>query len=140
MRKLLVAGFLIALPSMGLAKKKEALFNKVSRQMAGAAGDDDVWGMPLLDKGLVDMWEADPILKMTQRVIDGDHFGVLGEMAGEKELDTLWGDPDTFKTILTSMPMLKSIRGIDKIAAKDTLTAKDVGTMSTYVSPSHHSR
>lgn len=131
MRKLLVAGLLIALPSMGLAKKKEALFNKVSRQMAGAAGDDDVWGMPLLDKNLVDMWEADPILKMTQRVIDGDHFGVLGEMAGAKELDTLWGDPDTFKTILTSMPMLKSIRGIDKIAAKDTLTAKDVGTMWT---------
>lgn len=133
-----VAGLLLILPGNVVAR--DTLFQRLSNGLkrsspvhrAAASDQEDVFES--MSSNLVDMWETDPLLKTASRLLDGDHFGVLNDMVANTQLDEIWMQPEQLRHILTAMPMLKSIRGIDEIAAKDTLTPDDVSTRRHWLS------
>lgn len=91
---------------------------------SGSATDDNTIGDELEELG--DAFEEDGHLSQILRLMDGDDFGVVQDTWKSKGMEQLFTDPQGLRTMLTAMPMLKAFKGVEEIAAKDTLTPEDV--------------
>lgn len=78
--------------------------------------------------GAVDAWATEVDLRAAQRLLDGDHWGLLGEMVRSADLDTIWGDPVAARRLLEANPILETLPGVASLAAKapEEFTAEDV--------------
>lgn len=81
--------------------------------------------------GVRDAWAEEPELQIARRLLDGDHFGVLREMAQSKDLDVIWADPVAARRLLEANPIFKMLPGVAALADKaaEEWTADDVRTM-----------
>jgi hypothetical protein len=136
---LLVAA-LSASPVVG----KRGLFSGLTRLLSGeqtapsASGDrslgldtlvGNVLASPDEEDKLGDAFEEDADLNSILRLLDGDDFSVVQEAWKSKGMEQLFTDPQGLRTMLTTMPMLKAFKGVEDIAAKDTLTPEDVSAL-----------
>ena len=80
--------------------------------------------------GVRDAWAEEPELQIARRLLDGDHFGVLREMAQSKDLDVIWADPVAARCLLEANPIFKMLPGVAALADKaaEQWTADDVRT------------
>lgn len=78
--------------------------------------------------GLSDAWAEERELQVGRRLLDGDHLGVLREMAQSKDLDVIWADPIAARRLLTANPIFKALPGVAALADKaaEEWTADDV--------------
>lgn len=91
---------------------------------SGSATADNTIGDELEELG--DAFEEDGHLSQILRLMDGDDFGVVQDVWKSKGMEQLFTDPQGLRTMLTAMPMLKAFKGVEEIAAKETLTPEDV--------------
>jgi len=80
--------------------------------------------------GVRDAWAEEPELQIARRLLDGDHFGVLREMAQSKDLDVIWADSVAARRLLEANPIFKMLPGVAALADKaaEEWTADDVRT------------
>ena len=82
--------------------------------------------------GLRDAWAEEPELQIARRLLDGDHFGMLREMAQSKDLDVIWADPVAARRLLEANPIFKLLPGVAALAEKaaEEWTTEDVRTVN----------
>lgn len=85
-----------------------------------------LWGEKL--GGAIDAWATDTDLRAAQRLLDGDHQGLLGEMISSQDLDVIWSDPIAARRLLEANPILEMLPGVAELAAKapEDFTPQDV--------------
>jgi hypothetical protein len=78
--------------------------------------------------GIRDAWAEEPELQTARRLLDGEHFGVLQEMAQSKDLDVIWADPVVARRLLESNPIFLALPGVAALAEKaaEEWTVEDV--------------
>ena len=82
--------------------------------------------------GVRDAWAEEPELQIARRLLDGDHFGLLREMAQSKDLDVIWADPVAARRLLEANPIFKALPGVAALAEKaaEEWTAEDVRSIN----------
>lgn len=144
---LLVAA-LSATPAVG----KRGLFSGLTRLLSGEQTASSTSGARAVDRGsllggvsvsqdeedkLGDAFEEDLDLNSVLRLLDGDDFSVVQEAWKSKGMGQMFSDPEGLRTMLDAMPMLKAFKGVDAIAAKDTLTPEDVSVDPCHLLHAH---
>lgn len=78
--------------------------------------------------GTIDAWATDRDLRAAQRLLDGDHWALMGEMVSNPDLDAIWSDPLAARRLLEANPILEALPGVAALAAKapKEFTAQDV--------------
>ena len=78
--------------------------------------------------GVRDAWATEVDLRAAQRLLDDDHWGLLGEVVRSADLDTIWSDPVAARQLLEANPILEALPGVASLAAKapEEFTAEDV--------------
>lgn len=66
--------------------------------------------------------------RLMETAIGGDPMGGLRQMLlAFDELPDLWADPRVFQTVLEGFPLLRAIKGVDGVAAKEgAITEEEV--------------
>lgn len=64
---------------------------------SAAAGSGAASGAAGSATSFVDSWATDPMLKMAQRALDGDHFSLITDMFSNSDMKTIWAKPEVAK-------------------------------------------
>lgn len=81
---------------------------------------------PICWQPSIDVWKDVPVFKMAQRMLKNDQYNVLSDMFANTGIEKIWGDPKIARFLLDQNPMLLGFKGIQEIAAKETLQPADV--------------
>lgn len=70
-------------------------------------------------------------LSLMESALNGDLMGGFRKMLQSfSVLHDLWADTEIFGAMLEGLPMLRALKGVDAIAAKDRITVEDVSYKS----------
>lgn len=112
-----------------VSSSKQPLFNRLMGALSSATqqhqGENDEAHK---NTGVADIWSLDEELILAKRILNGEHVSAVADMTNNKDLDTIWSNPQTVSTILKAMPMFKGLKGVKEVLAKDEadITPEDV--------------
>ncbi len=97
---------LLGATSMGQAASKSA-GGPMKRVKRVLDGDATTTATKATKSKLVDSWATDPVLKGAKRLMNGDHTGVLMDMAMGKEMEEIFSNPEASHQLLQGEGLLR---------------------------------